>query len=112
MTKIMQFRYEGSNNPNNYPEYKDYNLTLANGNIFNNYKSITRLGIQAPSGVRFYLNKSKYPITIGKTGIYELDLTGLGYVSSIRFNLQDLETYIDEDITAKMLIDIIYEEGE
>lgn len=112
MKKIMQFRYDSATSPNNYPNYEGYNLILANGNIFDNYKSITQLGIQAPSGVKFKLNKSNNWITMGKTGIYELDLAGMGFISAIRFNLVDLETYVDEDDNAKILIDIIYEEGE
>lgn len=112
MKKIMQFRYESPTSMNNYPNYESYNLVLANGNIFDNYKSITQLGIQAPSGVKFKLNKSNNWITMGKTGIYELDLTGMGFISAIRFNLNDLGIYVDNDVNAKILIDIIYEEGE
>ena len=112
MKKIMQFRYDSATSPNNYPNYEGYNLILANGNIFDNYKSITQLGIQAPSGVKFKLNKSNNWITIGKTGIYELDLTGMGFISAIRFSLPELETFINADSNARLLIDIIYEEGE
>jgi hypothetical protein len=49
---------------------------------------------------------------MGKTGIYELDLTGMGFISAIRFSLPELETFIDADSNARLLIDIIYEEGE
>jgi hypothetical protein len=45
MKKIMQFRYDSSTSSNNYPNYEGYHLILANGNIFDNYKSITQLGI-------------------------------------------------------------------
>ena len=112
MKKIMQFRYDSPTSQENYPKYENYNLVLANENIFNNYKSITQIGIQAPPGVKFYLNKSSNPITIGKTGIYELDLTGMGFISAIRFSSPELATFIDADNTARLLIDIIYEEGE
>lgn len=112
MKKIMQFRYYSSTSPENYPNYEGYNLILANGNIFDNYKSITQLGIQAPPGVKFKLNKSNNWITMGKTGIYELDLTDMGFISAIRFSLNDLDIYVDKNNNAKILIDIIYEEGE
>ena len=61
MKKIMQFRFEGLENPNNYPEFKDkagfdvYNTTLTAGNIFNDYKLISKIGIQGPIGLKFYL---------------------------------------------------------
>lgn len=111
MKKIMQFRYEGPDHENNFPQFEQYSMVLANQNIFNDYKAITQLGIQGPVGMRFYLNKSKNPITIGKTGIYELDLTDLGFIYAIRFNLKDIEELVDPDITAKILVDILYEEG-
>lgn len=111
MKKIMQFRYEGPDHPDNFPQFENYSMVLANQNIFNDYKSIIQLGIQAPIGMRFYLNKSKNPITVGKTGIYELDLTNLGFIHAIRFNLKDIEELVDPDNTAKILVDILYEEG-
>jgi hypothetical protein len=44
-------------------------------NIFAGYGNITQMGIQAPRGTTFYLNNaSNYPIVIGDTGIYEIDL--------------------------------------
>jgi hypothetical protein len=41
------------------------------------------LGIQGPDGLKFYLNSSSSPIAIGETGIYELDLEGIGRISAI-----------------------------
>ena len=48
MKKIMQFRFEGFQNANNYPAFSDYNNILISGNIFNDYQPITQLGIQGP----------------------------------------------------------------
>jgi hypothetical protein len=48
MKKIMQFRFEGFQNVNNYPAFSDYNNILISGNIFNDYQPITQLGIQGP----------------------------------------------------------------
>ena len=49
---------------------------------------------------------------MGKTGIYELDLTNLGFIHAIKFNMADLEQYVDTIDNAKILVDIIYEEAE
>lgn len=118
MKKIMQFRFEGLENPNNYPEFKDkagfdvYNTTLTAGNIFNDYKLISKIGIQGPIGLKFYLNNGAYPITIGKTGIYELDLENIGRINSIRFDKNDITNFFPNDnLVNRLLIDIVYEGG-
>lgn len=112
MKKIMQFRYEGPNSANNYPTFANYGATLSTGNIFDNYKLISQIGIQAPIGLKFYINNGDYPITIGKTGIYELNLENIGRINYIRFDKADIENFFPEDnITNRLLIDIIYEGG-
>ena len=81
-------------------------------NIFNDYKLVSEIGIQAPVGTRFYLNGGTYPITIGKTGIYELDLEGIGRINSIRFNREDIQkSFPTGNIVNRLLIDIVYEGG-
>lgn len=112
MKKIMQFRFEGFGNANNYPAFTDYNAILTAGNIFDNYKLVSKLGIQGPIGLKFYLNNGEYPITIGKTGIYELDLENIGRINSIRFDRADISTFFPSDnLTNRLLIDIVYEGG-
>lgn len=108
MKKIMQFRYEGPNHSNNYPKYSDYMGQLTRNNIFSNYKSISKFGIQGPPGLRFYLNNSLNPITIGKTGIYELDLENIGRINSIQFIESEVSNLIN-NTDNKLLIDIVYE---
>jgi hypothetical protein len=47
---------------------------------------------------------------IGNTGIYEIDLDGVGYISSLRFLERDLDTFYSEASGSKRLIvDFIYE---
>lgn len=110
MKKIMQFRFEGFQNLNNYPAFSDYNAVLTEGNIFHDYGNVYQLGIQAPPGLRFYLNNSPHPITIGKTGIYELDLGAAGRINSVKFNPLDIDFFFEQN-NNRLLIDIIYEEG-
>lgn len=113
MKKIMQFRFEGVNDPDNYPDFEDYYPTaLTAGNLFNDYGSISKLGVQAPNGFKFYLNNSNYPITVGKTGIYELDLENIGRIHAFRVDEADIETYFPEgNKVNRLLIDIVYEGG-
>ena len=107
MKCIKQFRYYGKNNPDNYPSDVTYqNLTL--DNIFKGYGTITQMGIQAPRGTVMYLNnETTYPIVIGETGIYEIDLQNYGQIYSIRFTSESLDDYdLGKD---RLLVDIIYE---
>ena len=112
MKKIMQFRFESFNSANNYPNFTDYNAILTAGNIFTDYQPISQLGIQGPTGLKFYLNNGAYPITIGSTGIYELNLENLGRINSIRFDKTDISTFFPNgNVKNRLLIDIIYEGG-
>ena len=115
MKKIAQFRYrgqnsDGTNHPDNFPQYEFYIDKLTDGNIFQDFGPVTHLGIQAPVGIKFYLNSSPNPIMIGQTGIYELDLENIGRISSIRFDRTDLNNYYTDNARNDMiLIDIVYE---
>ena len=110
MKRIMQFRYRGEHHEENFPTFQFYTDILSYGNIFQEYGLVTKLGIQAPVGIRFYLNSSSNPIMVGETGIYELNLEGIGRINSIRFDRSDLEKYYtDNPRNDKILIDIVYE---
>lgn len=119
MKRIAQFRFRGSwINPDtkelfihqeNYPTNLQQD-TLVLGNIFRDYGPVSQLGIQAPPGLRFYLNNSQFPIMVGETGIYELNLENVGRISAIRFDKTDLETFYNSEYQSdKLLIDIVYE---
>ena len=110
MKQIMQFRFEGVQHKNNYPQFSDNKNKLTKGNIINDYRLVSQLGIQGPPGLRFYLNKGNDPIIIGKTGIYELDLENIGRIFAIRFNAEDLENLVEKS-DSRLLIDIIYDGG-
>lgn len=110
MTRLIkQFRYyglvNGNDNPKNYPEDTTY-AALAAGNIFKNYNPVIQLGIQAPPGTKFYINNGMTPVMIGKTGIYELDLEGLGSIASIKFDRNSLNATSEQ---TPIMIDIVYE---
>ena len=109
MKCIKQFRYYGKESLDNYPSDVTYqNLTL--DNIFKGYGTITQMGIQAPRGTVMYLNnETAYPIVIGETGIYEIDLQDHGQIYAIRFKAESLEELEKQGSTGRLLIDIIYE---
>lgn len=108
MKKIYQYRYYG-NSTKNYPNTLT-SSQLTNGEIFTHSGkgSITHLGIQASPGTTFFLNRSNNPIQIGKTGIYEIDVNGYGYITSIIFSDETLAR-VNED--NGIIIDILYEGG-
>lgn len=106
MKIIKQFRYYGDNDSRNYPTTlkKD---DLVYNNIFAGYGSITQLGIQARPNTTMFLNSREYPIVIGETGIYEIDLSDYGSkITSIQFTAESLGYYKGSD---RLLIDIVYE---
>ena len=105
MKSVRQFRYYGAKDENNYPKDLNYGQ-LKSGNIFKDCGVISQIGIQGKPGTKFYLNGSFNSIIIGETGIFELDLKGLGFISAIRFDGKSLDLYEDSD---KLLIDIVYE---
>lgn len=103
--KIMQFRYYGEKVSNNQPSNISAS-NLASGHIFSGYLPITQLGIQTLPGTKFYLNNSIYPVVIGSTGIYELDLKGATQITEIHFDKRSLNL-INENNNAYLIVDII-----
>lgn len=106
MKLIRQFRYYGDNDSRNYPEGLSMDQLVYN-NIFGGLSSITQLGIQGRPGTMMFLNGQEYPIVIGETGIFEIDLQNYGQIFSIRFTGDSLDDYQEHD--DRLLIDIIYE---
>jgi hypothetical protein len=108
MKKITQFVFHKELSNDNIP--KDINYWK--NNLLSNYASVSHLGIQGEPGVEFYLNHGDDPITIGPSGIYELDLEGLGYITALKFDYSILiEKYNNEDINPyhRLIVDIVYE---
>ena len=111
--RIMQFRYYGEGNENNQPKgvINIDNLSGSRGDysIFDDYNTITQLGIQALPGTRFILNNnSDGPIVIGSTGIYELELEGISSIEALRFERESIEA-IENNPNVGLIVDIVYE---
>lgn len=107
--QVKQFRFYGEGNAKNSEDMTILNLTK--NNIFSSYPEISQLGIQSLPGTEFYLNESTYPIVIGNTGIYELDVAGITDITNIKFEPKSI-TAIQNSPTAYLIIDVIYDDQE
>ncbi len=104
----MQFRFHGENSELNYPPNME--LTDWKFNLLLNYGAVSHLGIQGEPGVRFYLNGGDNPITLGHTGIYELDLSGVSRITGLRFDDTLTATYNNSfNETHRLIVDIVYD---
>lgn len=113
MKRIAQFRFHYTGSSANYP----YGLTAEDwsGNLLQNCGLVSHLGIQGEPGVVFYLNDGDNPIVLGSTGIYELNLEGIGRIASLRFDKDSLEQYYTKEVNDdahRLLVDIIYDGAE
>ena len=108
--RIMQFRFYGDNNKNNYPSNISVN-NLTDGTIFNSYLPIIQLGVQfnREESIMFYLNNSNDPILSHPYGLFELDLTDKTYIQALRFNLKDSSNKLMVSESSPLIVDIVYE---
>lgn len=98
-------------------------LTFLNTNHLTSYSPVIKLGIQAPMGTKFMLNmpssesidnyKTNHEIEIGSYGIYELDLSNIGHITSLIFtkngeNVEDNAYVPLQNFNGEVLIDIVY----
>ena len=112
MKKIKQFVFYGKKVRDNLgKECFPANLNVWQQNLLTDFGPVSHLGIQGEPGVIFYLNHGTDPISIGATGIYELNLEGLGHISALRFDMNTLEEKYDEQesVLHRVLVDIVYE---
>lgn len=107
---IGQKRFYSTGDTNNYPNGLT-STTLQDNALTGLY--VIKLGIQAPPGTKFWINmdsqnnKDRQGI-IGITGIYELDLKDLTYITSLKFDKNSLEN-ISGNSTQSLIIDYVYE---
>ena len=107
--QIMQFRYyKDGDREKNQPRHIS-KARLKTGDIFSNFYPITKLTIQTLPNNKFYLNKSIYPIIVGPTGIFEVNLENIAEIHSLTFEEQSINN-IQLDDDGYLIIDIIYEE--
>ena len=83
---------------------------LISGGAFTSYVHLSQLGVQAPPGTKFYLNGGIQPVIVGFTGLFELDLTLGGSITSIRFDPVSLAN-INANDSSILIIDMAYMGG-
>lgn len=109
--QIKQFRYYGEQaTSKNYPTLGTYAAFLK-GSAFSECMPVIHLGIQAPSGTKFYLNNSDNAIVVGYTGIYEIDVEDLTEITSLSFNVDSLQQVGDND-NFYIIVDLVYEQED
>ena len=107
--KIMQFRYYGTKNKNNFPANIKA-VDISTEDFFKNYYPIHYIKIQGPNSIKFQINSNLNSVMLGPSGIYELDLEGIGRIHTIRFDANSLKQLIS-DTENYLIIDIIYDGG-
>lgn len=110
--KLKQFRFYGDNDQRNSPIGKTMD-DYQNGKVFEqeNIFPISQLGIQGPPGTKFYLNGSTNFITIGISGIYDLDIKNGSRVTGLGFARTSLER-INTGGTGYLIVDVLYGEED
>lgn len=114
MAKVVkQYRYYDDRNTSKNQPLGLKKEDLNEGSVFftDSLKSIIQLGIQTLPGTKFYLNNGEFPIIVGSTGIYELDLEGLSEITVLNFDLRSLSN-IEEVGNAFLIVDALYEVEE
>lgn len=100
--KIMQFRYYGAKNKNNFPA----NIKagdFSNEDFFKNYYPIHYIKIQGPpNSIKFWINFNSNSVMLGPSGVYELDLQNFSTIEDLKFNS------ISNTISEPLIIDLIY----
>ena len=110
--QVKQFRFYKNEDDRNYPDKVVMTpINLTTGEVFAKYMPIFQLSIQALPGTKFYLNNSHSPIVIGYTGIYELSVSDLAEITSLKFDYDSI-LRLDTNKETVLLIDIIYDKEE
>ena len=110
--KVYQVRYYGDNKSDSNKN-QPANLTgnrLRSGSVFSQYTPMKQIGIQSMPGVKFYLNNSIEPITIGSTGIYELNVENMTEITALSFDTTSINMINQTPSTSYIIVDILYED--
>lgn len=108
MYNFYQVRYSSEGAAINTNEKED----LTSGTAFNGYGPIIQLGIQAPPGTKVYLNGNSFPVIIGHTGLFDLDLSNTdNYISSIAFDENSISSLIENNPSNYIIVDLCCGEG-
>ena len=104
--KVSQVRYFGENSALNTGT--NVANQLLDGSAFK--YPIVQLGVQALPGTRLLINNSETPLTIGATGIYELDINGLATITSLMFAQNSINAVQNSNSDSGIIVDYAYDE--
>lgn len=71
---------------------------------------IIQIGIQALPGTKVYFNGATFPIEVGVTGIYELDVEDFTYITEVKFDADSLNN-IDSNPNTYLIVDTIWDDS-
>ncbi len=111
--KVYQVRYYGDSEATANGKNQPKDLTgnrLRSGSAFGQYTPMKQIGIQSMPGVKFYLNNSTEPITIGSTGIYELNVENMTEITALSFDTTSINMINQTPSTSYIIVDILYED--
>ena len=103
---IKQIVYCNNNSTKNSPRNL-VDTQLTSGTIFSNYLPISQLGVQAPPGTKFYINGNDNPVIVGFTGLFEVDLTSGGTITTLTFDENSIKR-IKENDSNILIVDMAY----
>lgn len=101
---IKQVLYCGENSAKNSVGVTA--ASLISGAAFAGY-TIVQLGIQAPPGTKFYINNNSNPNIVGFTGLYEINLTSGGSITSLSFDEKSIN-WIKQHNNLILIVDMAY----
>ena len=107
--KIAQVRYYGVNSALNSSGVTG--ATLRSGSAFNDFTPMVQLRVTAPEGSKFYINKGLYPIIIGASQEYFIELNDVMTINHLSFDvdtIRNINNSINEEETKSIIVDIIY----
>lgn len=108
---VNQIRYYGDGNVKNSASNITLQ-TLQSGSAFHNTFPIVQLGVQTLPGMKIYINNHTNPVIVGQTGIYELNVDGISYITDLRFDGSTLKIINDNQKNTYLIVDYLYEKED
>ena len=108
---INQVRYYGDGNTKNSASNVSL-TTLQSGSVFHGTLPIVQLGVQTLPGMKIYINHHTNPVIVGQTGVYELNVDGISYITDLCFDGSTLNVINKNQSNAYLIVDYLYEQEE
>lgn len=103
---VNQIRYYGEGHSKSNTNAS----VLSSGAAFFNTLPIVQLGVQSVPGTMITINNHTSPIIVGQTGIYELNVDGISYITDLKFSGDVLQTINNSNGRLFLIVDYVYEQ--